>query len=107
MERTLKPEEFNAIADTAMVLDVRRKADRDRSDEFVSGALWKDPEQLDQWADATPKNHEVVIFCVRGGEISNRIVDRLQADGVRARFIEGGLEGLKAAGGKVSTRRRG
>jgi rhodanese-related sulfurtransferase len=30
------------------------------------------------------------------------VVDRLQAAGVKARYIEGGLEGYKAAGGKVA-----
>lgn len=101
MERTIKPEDFTAIADTAVVLDVRRKEDRDTSSEAVEGALWKDPTQIDEWIGAVPHNHPVVIYCVRGGGVSNSVVDRLHADGVQARFIEGGIEGLKAAGGKV------
>jgi rhodanese-related sulfurtransferase len=105
MERTIKPADFTALADTALVLDVRRKNDRETSNEFVFGALWKDPEQIDQWIEGVPKTHEVIIYCVRGGAVSNSVVDRLQADGVQARFIEGGLEGLKAAGGKVASRR--
>jgi len=42
-----------------------------------------------------------VIYCVRGGAVSNSVVDRLQAAGVKARYIEGGIEAYKAAGGKV------
>lgn len=99
MERTIKPEDFNTIADSAMVLDVRRKADIDASTDAVPGALWKDPEHIDEWIGALPKNHDVVIYCVRGGGVSNSVVDRLQADGVQARFIEGGIEGYKAVGG--------
>lgn len=102
MERTIKPEDFKAIADQAMVLDVRRRADIDASNEAIPGALWKDPELIDQWIGGLPKNHEVVIYCVRGGGVSNNVVDRLHADGVNARFIEGGIEGYKAAGGKVA-----
>ncbi|MEN9425476.1 MAG: hypothetical protein RL122_2859 [Pseudomonadota bacterium] len=101
MERTIKPEDFAAIADIAMVLDVRRLEDRAASNETVPFAIWKDPTQLDQWIDAIPRKHEVVIYCVRGGGISNSVVDRLQADGVKARFIEGGIEGLKTAGGRI------
>ncbi|MDD5391888.1 MAG: hypothetical protein PHE17_02590 [Thiothrix sp.] len=101
MERTIKPEDFAAIADTAIVLDVRRKEDRDASNETLPFALWKDPAQIDQWIGALPHSHEVIIYCVRGGAVSNSVVDRLQADGVKARFIEGGIEGVKAAGGKV------
>ena len=102
MERTLSPEDFKAIADSAMVLDVRRKVDLDSSTDVVPGAFWKDPEHIDQWISALPKNHDVVIYCVRGGGVSNSVVDRLQADGIKARFIEGGIEGYKAAGGKVA-----
>ncbi|WP_287601642.1 rhodanese-like domain-containing protein [Thiothrix sp.] len=101
MQRTIKPEDFAAIADTALVLDVRRKEDRDASHEMIEGAIWKDPTQIDEWISAVPRLHDVVIYCVRGGGVSNSVVDRLQAEGVQARFIEGGIEGLKAAGGTV------
>ena len=104
MERTLSPEDFKSIADSAMVLDVRRRADLDASTETVPGAFWKDPEHIDQWIGALPKNHDVVIYCVRGGGVSNSVVDRLQADGINARFIEGGIEGYKAAGGRVASK---
>ena len=48
-----------------------------------------------------PKDRDVVIYCVRGGSVSNSVLDRLQAAGIRARYIEGGLEGWKAAGGQT------
>lgn len=102
MQRTIKPEEFTTIADQATVLDVRRRADIDASNEAIPGASWKDPEQIDQWIGALPKNNDVVIYCVRGGGVSNSVVDRLHVEGVNARFIEGGIEGYKAAGGKVA-----
>lgn len=102
MERAISPNDFKAIAESAMVLDVRRKADREASTDVVPGAFWKDPEHIDQWLSALPKNHDVVIYCVRGGGVSNSVVDRLHADGIKARFIEGGIEGYKAAGGKVT-----
>jgi rhodanese-related sulfurtransferase len=38
---------------------------------------------------------------VRGGSVSNGVVDALHAEGLNACFIEGGIEGWKAAGGKV------
>ena len=104
MERTIKPEAFKTIADSAMVLDVRRKTDLDAATDAIPGAFWKDPEHIDQWMGALPKNHDVVIYCVRGGSVSNSVVDRLQADGINARFIEGGIEGYKAAGGKVTSK---
>jgi rhodanese-related sulfurtransferase len=100
MERTIAPQNVNP--DTTLVFDVRREADLALSSETVPGAIWKNPEKIDAWIDAVPRTQDVVIYCVRGGSVSNSVVDRLQAAGVKARYIEGGLEGYKAAGGKVA-----
>jgi rhodanese-related sulfurtransferase len=100
MERTIKPADLNP--DTALVLDVRREADYAASSETIPGAFWKNPDKISAWIDAVPKTHDVVVYCVRGGSVSNAIVDALQAAGVKARFIEGGIEGYKAAGGRVT-----
>jgi rhodanese-related sulfurtransferase len=51
-----------------------------------------------------PRTQDVVIYCVRGGSVSNSVVDSLQAAGIKARFIEGGIEAWKAAGGKVTSK---
>lgn len=104
MERTIKPEDFKSMAGKPLLLDVRRKADMEASTDAIPGAAWKDPEQIDQWVGALPKDQDVVIYCMRGGSVSNSVVDRLQAEGVQARFIEGGIEGYKSAGGEVIAR---
>ena len=49
MERNIKPEDFAALAQDAQVLDVRRKAVYEVSNEIIQGPIWKDPEQVDQW----------------------------------------------------------
>lgn len=100
--RTVKPTEFNP--DTVLVFDVRREADYAASAEIIPGAMWKNPEKIDIWVNALPRTLDVVIYCVRGGGVSNSVVDRLQAEGVKARFIEGGIEAYKTAGGKVTAK---
>jgi len=102
MDRTIKPENLNP--DSVLLLDVRREADHTASNEALPGALWKNPEEIDAWVGALPRTQDVVIYCVRGGGVSNSVVDRLQAEGVKARFIEGGIEAYKAAGGKIATK---
>lgn len=102
MERTIKPEALNP--DDVLVLDVRREADYAASNETIPGAFWKNPEKIDAWITALPKTKDVVIYCVRGGAVSNSVVERLQAEGVQARFVEGGIEGYKAAGGTVDAK---
>lgn len=101
--RTIKPTKVNP--DRTLVFDVRREADYAASDETIPGALWKNPDKIDAWIEAVPRTLDVVVYCVRGGEVSNAVVDRLQAAGVKARYIEGGLEAYKAAGGKVDRKK--
>jgi len=100
MERTIKPQDLNP--DDALVLDVRREGDYAASNETIPGAFWKNPEKIDAWIGALPKTQEVVIYCVRGGAVSNSVVDRLHTEGIKARFVEGGIEAYKTAGGKVA-----
>ncbi|MDP2031271.1 MAG: rhodanese-like domain-containing protein [Thiobacillus sp.] len=83
------------------ILDVRRVADREAAPAYLPGAQWKNPEQLAEWADSLLKDQDIVLYCARGGSVSNSVVDALQVKGLKARFIEGGIEGWKAAGGEV------
>lgn len=99
MERTINPANLDLVG--KFILDVRRADDRDASSEQLAGANWKDPTQIGVWADELPKDRDFILYCVRGGGVSNSVVDALQAKGLKARFIEGGIEGWKAAGGAV------
>jgi len=85
---------------------VRRAADRDASPEQIPGAVWHDPEKIAKWIDTLPRDREIVLYCVRGGSVSNSVVDTLQAVGLNACFIEGGIEGWKAVGGEVGSKQR-
>ena len=100
--RTIKAAELDP--DTTLVFDVRREADYAASGETIPGAMWKNPDKVDAWIGALPLTLDVVIYCVRGGGVSNSVVDRLQAAGIKARFIEGGIEAFKAAGGEVAAK---
>lgn len=103
MSRSIKAEDFMSLkGQTAALLDIRRDDDFKNSNEIIPGATWYDPAKIDEWMDAVPKEGQVVIYCVRGGGVSNSVVDRLQADGINAQFIEGGIEGLKEAGVEVA-----
>jgi rhodanese-related sulfurtransferase len=100
LPRTISPAELDP--DNTLVFDVRREADYAVSNETIPGAMWKNPDKIDVWIGALPRTLDVVVYCVRGGSVSNSVVDRLQAEGVKARYIEGGIEGWKAAGGKIT-----
>lgn len=102
MERTIKPQDLKLAGQH--LIDVRRAADREASAEQLPGAAWHDPEQIAAWADSLPRDREIVLYCVRGGSVSNGVVDALRARGLDAGFIEGGIEGWKAAGGAIAAK---
>lgn len=104
MERTIKPEALKSQFADKHLIDVRRAADRDASSEQIPGATWHNPEQLTDWADSLPNDKDIVLYCVRGGSVSNGVVDALQAKGLKAQFIEGGIEAWKAANGPLESK---
>jgi rhodanese-related sulfurtransferase len=101
MDRTIKPGTLKNELAGKLILDVRRAADLEAAPAHLPGAQWNNPEQLADWADGLPRDADIVLYCARGGSVSNSVVDALQAKGLKARFIEGGIEGWKAAGGEV------
>jgi rhodanese-related sulfurtransferase len=106
MERTITPDALKTLlAGEAppVLLDVRRVEDRAKEPAGVPGAIWNDPAAIDAWAPGLDPDSEIVLYCVRGGSVSNAVLDALLAQGCKARYIEGGLEGWKAAGRAMET----
>ena len=103
MSRTITPNDLKPLVEkkAVIVLDVRRSNDYDADKVKLPGAEWKNPEQLADWSAKLPKEKEIVIYCARGGSVSNSVLDGLLGKGLKARFIEGGIEGWKTSGGTV------
>ncbi len=100
MGRTITPDELRQKSSEVTVIDVRRKGEYDG--ETILNAKWHDPEQVAQWAKDLPTDKEVVLYCARGGSVSNKVLDHLLAENIKARYIEGGIEAWKKAGGDVT-----
>ena len=107
MERTIAPTDLrDLIAQGAPIalLDVRRADDRAKDPAAIPGADWRDPIAIETWGADLDPNREIVLYCVRGGSVSNSVLDAMRAQGLSARYIEDGLEGWKAAGGVTESR---
>jgi rhodanese-related sulfurtransferase len=106
MTRTIIPNDLKPLVEneSVTVLDVRRQNDFDADQVKVPGAQWKNPDGMAEWSKSLPKDKEVVIYCVRGGSVSNSVLDHLLGQGLKARFIEGGIEAWKAAGGATTVK---
>lgn len=82
----------------AAIVDVRRSAVFEQDRQLIPGASWADPAAVSLWGQALPKDRDVVVYCVYGHEVGRATALRLRAQGVRARFLRGGIDGWKAAG---------
>lgn len=91
---SVAPEEASA---GATFLDVRRRAPFEAAKDMIAGAVWHDPERVDEWAkEYAGKN--VVVYCVYGHEVGQSTAARLRDAGVPARFLAGGIEDWRKAG---------
>lgn len=79
-----------------LVLDVRRAEDKAQGGEGVPGADWFDPALLDDWAQDIEPGTNAVVFCVRGGAVSQGVRAALESRGIRARYLQGGLAAWEA-----------
>ncbi|TFG43332.1 MAG: sulfurtransferase [Syntrophobacterales bacterium] len=103
MSPTLSPSELKKLLDSKSVtlVDVRRKADYEAEPNLIPSAAWCDPEHVESWGRELPKDRPVVVYCVKGGSVSQSITATLTGKQVDARFVEGGLKAWKEAGGNL------
>ena len=74
------------------LLDVRRKGDYEASPHKIPGARWRDPEKIDHWISELPADRKTVVYCVKGGSVSQSVTDRLRREGHDAVYLVGGLK---------------
>lgn len=91
-----------ASAQPPLVVDVRRQPTFLGAPDMIRGALRRDPAQVERWRETLPAGREVVVYCVHGHEVSQNA-----AKALGARFLEGGLEAWRAAGGELSRKPAG
>lgn len=76
----------------AALFDVRRAGVFEQSGQILPGAEWRDPATVSQWAADLPAGSEVVVYCVYGHEVGRSTALRLRAQGINARFLQGGID---------------
>ena len=96
-----------ASAEPPLVVDVRRAPAFRDSPHLIRGALRRDPERLADWVRTLPRASSVVVACVHGHEVSQNAAAALDKAGIRARFLEGGVEGWREHGGPMAAKATG
>ena len=79
-------------ASGAALFDVRRAGVFEQSAHTLPGAQWRDPASVTQWAADLPPGSDVVVYCVYGHEVGRSTALRLRAQGINARFLQGGID---------------
>lgn len=88
----------------AIIVDVRRRATFEHANTMLPNAIWRDPERVDEWAGELKKGQAVIVYCVHGHEVSQKVAATLQLCGINARYLRGGIEDWQASGNAVVTK---
>ncbi|MEA2871158.1 MAG: superoxide dismutase, Fe-Mn family [Hyphomicrobiales bacterium] len=97
-------EEIRGMLDSGakvQIIDTRPRHYTARAQDMMEGAVWRDPERLDDWIGELSKTEPVVTFCVYGFHIGCETAVTLRKAGFDARYMAGGHYAWKAINGRV------
>lgn len=81
------------------IIDTRPRHYASRTQEIMDGAVWRDPERVEDWIGELSKEAPVVTFCVYGFHVGCEVAATLRKAGFNARYMAGGHSTWKAAKG--------
>jgi superoxide dismutase, Fe-Mn family len=83
------------------IIDARPRHYTTKSQDIMAGAVWRDPERVDEWIGELSKTEPVVTYCVYGFHIGCETAITLRKAGFDARYMAGGHYAWKAIKGPV------
>ena len=101
---SITPEEVQsmlAAGRPVQIIDTRPRHYSTRAHDILDGAVWRDPEHVDEWVGTLSKEVPVVTFCVYGFHIGCQSAATLRNAGFDARYMAGGYYAWKALKGPV------
>ncbi len=100
MDAAITPLALKARLAAVSAAHARRRAPatglRAESPDVIPGAIRRLPDAVDAWAAPLEPWRPVVVYCVRGHEVSQNAATALRARGLDTRYLEGGLEHWRA-----------
>jgi len=89
----------------ALLLDVRRAGVFEKAATLIPSARWFDPVAVGAWASELAPDKEVIVYCVYGHEVGRATTLRLRSQGLKARYLRGGIDAWQAAGRPLQAKR--
>jgi rhodanese-related sulfurtransferase len=90
-----------------VLIDVRKTPVFLNATDMITGALRREPQLVGRWIKELPRASTVVAYCAHGGEASQGVAKALNESGIKARYLEGGIdEGWKKHDGALDPKPR-
>ena len=92
-------EEMLKSGQKVQVIDARPRHYITKVTDIMEGAVWRDPERIEEWIGEIKKDEPIVTFCVYGFHIGCQTATALRERGFDAKYMAGGHFGWKAKNG--------
>ena len=93
-----------AKGEPVQVLDARPRHHISRTVDLMQGAVWRDPDRVDEWIGELSTDEPVAVYCAYGFHVGCSVTRTLRERGFDARYIRGGVSAWYAAGGARALR---
>ncbi len=97
-------EDVKAMLDAGkpvQIIDARPRSYISRQQDIMDGAVWRDPERIEEWVGELSKSDPVVVFCAYGFHVGCKTAIALRDAGFDAKYMKGGHSAWKAIGGPI------
>ena len=88
-----------AKGERVQLLDARPRHYFTRAADMMAGAVWRDPERIDDWCAELSTDAPVAVYCAYGFHVGCSVASVLRDRGFDARFVRGGLSAWYGLGG--------
>lgn len=97
-KQTVTIEQFTDLQaeGNTLILDVRLLEDFEKDPHLIPGATYVNPEELPSCISNVDQSKEVVVYCVAGKWVSQKVAHLLSQSGISVSSLEGGIESWKA-----------
>ncbi len=93
-----------ARGDRVQVLDARPRHHISRTVDLMEGAMWRDPDRVEEWIGELSTDQPVAVYCAYGFHVGCNVTRALRERGFDACYVRGGVSAWYAAGGARAMR---
>jgi superoxide dismutase, Fe-Mn family len=93
-----------AKGEPVQVLDARPRHHISRTVDLMDGAVWRDPDRVEEWVGELSPDQPVAVYCAYGFHVGCNVTKALRERGLDARYIRGGVSAWYASGGARALR---